>query len=304
MVQSKNNDRDDLGSVENLDNLRKNIDNIDDKILELLASRSRIVDMMGKIKTTINSKSKNSIIRPGREASMIRRITNKNCGAFSKAAIAQLWRLIIASSIMIEENTRVAALSPQQNTECFWLAREYFGSFTPIAKHSSTADVLNDVVKGNATVGVIPIWDDNSPMPWWVRLTEVENAPRVFAKLPFIKQAPSQKSPLVAFGYINPEPTGDDQSLWGIKSDEKIPFELIEPGLKESFGSDVEVIDHFRQIGEKTKRCYLLQIADFVDIEDKRMEKFVKSIKSRAGKDTEFDTFYVGAYATPIVLLS
>lgn len=287
---------------ENIDNIRKEIDTIDDKILELLADRSKFVEMVGKIKHA--NGEKNSIIRPGREAAMIRRISNKGGGAFSKAAIAHLWRLIIASSIMIEEDTKISALSPQQSNECYWLAREYFGAFTPIEKHASTSDVIRDVVERKSTVGVIPIWDDNAPKPWWVGLSEVEDAPTVFAKLPFIKMAPSQKAPLVAIGYIKPEATGDDQSLWVLKIDEIIPFETVEPSLKDLLGNSLQVIDQHREIGNPNTHCYLIQVHDFIDKDDKRVKKLLDDVRENAYKEAVVQAHFLGAFASPISLES
>jgi chorismate mutase-like protein len=287
---------------DSLNNFRKEIDSIDDKLLELLAERSRVVQMVGKFKHAAGEK--NSIIRPGREAAMIRRISNKGGGAFSKAAIAHLWRLIIASSITIEEDTRISALSPQQNTECYWLAREYFGAFTPIEKHASTSDVMRDVVERKSTVGVIPIWDENSPKPWWLRLTETEEPPFVFAKLPFIKNAPSQRSPLVAMGYIAPEPTGDDQSLWVLKLAEQISFEDIEDLAKKTFGDDMKVVDQCRQVANPTMHCYLIQAHDFIAKDDKRVDKFLETAKATINKDLPVETYYLGSFASPISIES
>lgn len=288
--------------IDSLDNMRREIDSIDDKMLELLAERSRYVEMVGKIKNVKDKRD--SIIRPGREASMIRRISNKGGGAFSKAAIAHLWRLIIASSIMIEENTKVAALCPQYNNECYWLAREYFGPFTPIDKFNSTAEILEKVTQQEATIGVVPIWDDNSPKPWWVRLVESkeEDRPTVFAKLPFIKQAPSQKSPLVALGYIKPEPTGDDQSLWVIKLDDSVSFETIKPGLQDIFGAEATVLDQFHEAGTTGIQCYLIQMHDFISKDDQRVEKFVKAATSKLGKKKKISLHYLGSFASPIVI--
>jgi len=58
-----------------LGKIRNSIDSIDDKILRLLKERTECVASAGRLKDL--KKSKKSIIRPGREAEMVRRVSEK-----------------------------------------------------------------------------------------------------------------------------------------------------------------------------------------------------------------------------------
>lgn len=288
---------------DNLSTLRKKIDTLDDQILELLSERASVVEVVGKLK---HSRDKlHSIIRPGREARMIRRMAELTKRPLSPEAVAHLWRMIISSAINIEEETQVSAVSTPENEECYWLSREYFGPFTAITKHPTAMGVIGDVFERKATVGVVPIWDENAPRPWWVRLIEEEceeEPPLVFARLPFIRVAPSQKSPLIAIGYIVPEQTEDDRSLWVIQADELIPLDTIEPVLRKEVNLPFEMIDHFRQYGTPTMRYYLVEFKGFINNNDERLEKFLKKIRKQVYEQSPVRVRYIGSYATPLVI--
>jgi chorismate mutase len=289
------------GKNDAIEALRRQIDKIDDELLELLVRRVGIVEKVGDIKGA-EKDGRQSIIRPGREAAMIRRMVKEGGGKIPPQVIAVLWRIIISSAIRVEENSHISTLSSYENNECYWMAREYFGSFTPITKRPTTMEVVKDVVEGLATVGVLPVWDEASPKPWWVRISESENAPMVFAKLPFVRLAPSKKAPVFSIGYVVPEETGDDHTLWVIEAEETISYDSIEPLLKESLGSPLKMVDHYRMLGNPTMRFYLVEVEGFHDAKHAGMEKFLRAVNKHHARSTEAQAHYLGSYATPIEL--
>lgn len=282
-----------------LQRLRKDIDRIDDQLIELLAQRNEIVREVGAIKE--GKGGQKSIIRPGREADMIRRITEKGGNGYSSAALALMWRLIISSAINIEENPHVSSYSPPGNRECYWLSREYFGAFTPMNEVPTTAEVLRNVTTRKSTVGVMPLQDPEPSQPWWSRLSEEKNPPSVFARLPFIQMAPSTKPILVAIGYVDPEPTTSDESLWIVKTPESVIFSWLEPILKRH-GVSYEILGNCRKLQVTTYVHYLLRMPGFVDTNDKAMQAFLRDANQQYGSATaSIATHFVGAYATPIL---
>ncbi len=291
-----------------LETCRAEIDAIDNSILELLAKRVQVVREVGEIKnadTKGKKSARKSIIRPGREAEMVRRIARqKNENLPHAAALAQMWRLIIASAVTIEEgNARVVTLSTDTNRECYWLAREYFGAFTPMHEKATVAEVVQDVVECRATVGVLPLWDRSGPRPWWSRIEgdDTHDMPRIFARLPFIQMARSSKAPLVAIGYVDPEETGEDESLWVIRAEEKVQFSLLDP-LLEAAGLDYVHLETCRVLGVPNTHHYLIEINGFAGGEDPRLRKFLD--KARRKFDAlvlPISAHYLGSYAVPIL---
>ena len=81
----------------NLKSLRKEIDSIDDQLLELINKRTSIVDKLGILK-----KDSNSIVDKKREAEVISRLLNLHKGSFSRDSIVRIWREIFHTSANIQ----------------------------------------------------------------------------------------------------------------------------------------------------------------------------------------------------------
>lgn len=285
----------------NIEKYRKQIDRLDDQILDLLADRANIVKKVGETKSLKGSKK--SIIRPGREAEMIRRIAKRQDGnALPRAAIAQMWRLIISSAINIEEDARVSAFAPIGERESFWLAREYFGSFTPMKQCPTAMEVFQDVVSEQSTVGVLPLWEKDTTVPWWVRMAGDKSDIRIFARLPFVQMAPSEKVPLVAIGNVEPEATGEDESMWVIKCLATVGFASVE-GILKDMSVDFSVQQETRIIGNPTTHQYLVKMDGFVDKKSRKIANFVKKANDIYENTTQelVSAHWLGSYATPIL---
>ncbi len=287
-----------------LEHFREEIDSIDNDILDLLAKRMDIVRQVGEYKHSSNARQ--SIIRPGREAEMIRRVVGKDIAKNNQQAaiLAYMWRLIIAASINIEERAKIVALCTDQEREAYWLAREYFGAFTPMEEFPTSAEILQKIEDREATVAVLPLSDATSSRPWWSRIEDKPRnpGPRVFARLPFIKMAPSVKTPLVALGYVEPESTKEDASLWVLKTEERVQYPDLEAILHKS-GILFEKHEHCRIIGNPTYHLYLIKVEGFVSEQDSAMKKAINGAnKTLSTHGTPISAQYIGSYALPISL--
>lgn len=294
-----------------IDEMRQAIDRVDDKILAMLSERVAIVKQVGELKrkarSEIAKEKYRSIIRPGREANMVRRIAEKGDKEYPKAALAHIWRLIISSACHLEEETRVSTVARTTDPDTYWIAREYFGAFTPHVEHPYLMDVVHNVEERKSSVGVLPLWDNTSAQAWWSRiLEEDENHPKVFARLPFVRTAPSEKSPLVAIGFVDPEPTGEDESLWVIKAEDTIATYTIEKLLKK-VGFDFEIQGQCRVFGTPSRNHFLMCVPGFVDERDERVHHFLEAANGPDydPADTEnakVIAHHLGSYATPVIL--
>jgi histidinol-phosphate aminotransferase len=77
--------------------LRKEIDSIDDQLLELINQRTSIVDKLGILK-----KDSNNIVDKKRETEVISRLLNLHKGNFSRDSIVRIWREIFHTSANIQ----------------------------------------------------------------------------------------------------------------------------------------------------------------------------------------------------------
>jgi chorismate mutase-like protein len=82
-----------------IEELRNQIDKIDNRILELLNKRARLALQIGKIKQTKNL----PVYVPGRENQILERLQTQNQGPLGNDAIARLYQKIIEESRNLED---------------------------------------------------------------------------------------------------------------------------------------------------------------------------------------------------------
>ena len=111
---------------DNLRSLRVEIDNIDDKILQLIVERTSIVDQIGILK-----ENNSEVVDTNRESKIIKRLLNLHKGNFSKDSIVRIWREIFHTSanIQLKENN---ILNPKRGINSIHL---YSGGVSKVAGH-------------------------------------------------------------------------------------------------------------------------------------------------------------------------
>lgn len=132
--------------------LRAKIDEVDDKILELLEKRAAIVKKVGEIKKKLNS----SFYVPYREEEIVKRLQKKARGSFPKKAIRPVFREIISACLSLEKNLKVAFLGPTA-TFTHEAALKYFGQAAQYLPARTISEIFDEVYKGRADLGVVPV---------------------------------------------------------------------------------------------------------------------------------------------------
>lgn len=199
-----------LDSEDALADQRRQIDEIDAQIHDLLMRRTEVVQQIGAIK----GKTDNHM-RPGREAQVLRRLIARHRGALSKALIVRIWREMFAAVTALQGKLAVAVYAPEGTFGYRNLARDQYGWRTPITAYKSAAQVLEAVTDGRATVGVLPVPRGDEDDPWWRNLARIgDAAPRVVTRLPFaVVDPPRADSPEgLAISLTPAEPTGHDRA--------------------------------------------------------------------------------------------
>lgn len=157
-----------------LEELRSQIDDIDNELLALLAKRMDIVDKVGHLKQSGGCKG--SFIRPKRESDMIKRIQSKGAGKFPKEALFSIWRTIISASLQVENSFRVFT-TKEAGKDVF----EYFGAFTEYVFFDSADEVLKHT--GACDVGVLPKSANLANMPKEMKIFAEIGKFNAFAKI-------------------------------------------------------------------------------------------------------------------------
>ncbi len=135
-----------------LEELRKKIDAIDDKIVTLLNERAKIALEIGEEKRGAKAR----IYAPERENAIYRRLRELNAGPLSDAGIEAVYREIISASRALEKELTVAYFGPEA-TFTHLAGRYMFGSSVRYVPVRSIFDVFTEVERGRADYGVVPI---------------------------------------------------------------------------------------------------------------------------------------------------
>lgn len=269
-----------------LEDLRREIDEIDDAIHDLIMKRADVVKHVSAAK-----KSQAALpIRPSREAFMLRRLNDRHTGPFQLSALARMWHEMIAAFTMIQASYKIAVFSDASHHTLWDLARDQFGSQVPMTAFETRREVLQQVMNGEADVGVLPPPEEDDEHPWWTQLA-VPGAPVIVQRMPFagvgnVRGVPAEA---VAIARLDPEPTGDDVSFVVFTTVDPVSRSTLVSKLKDAKLPGV-LLASLEQNGEW---MHLAQVADFVAAEDDRVTTFVKAGPAVAAR-------VIGAYATPI----
>jgi len=136
----------------NLSELRRQIDAIDDQILELLNRRAGVVIEVGRAKAG----EQKEFYVPSREQAIYERLTAASAGPFPKEAIRRVFREIISASLSLEQPMKVAFLGPQA-TFTHVAAMQQFGFSAQLVPQKSIPAVFDEVLRGRAHYGVVPV---------------------------------------------------------------------------------------------------------------------------------------------------
>ncbi|MBU1148249.1 MAG: chorismate mutase, partial [Candidatus Omnitrophica bacterium] len=135
-----------------LTSLRKKIDEIDKKIIELLNKRAAVAKDVGHLKHHARS----GVYVPDREAEVYGNISEQNSGPLSDNALRAIYREIMSSSLALERSLQIAYLGPEATFTHIAAIRK-FGSQVNYAPCNSITDVFREVETGRSDYGVVPV---------------------------------------------------------------------------------------------------------------------------------------------------
>jgi len=139
-----------------LTDLRRQIDAIDDQILDLLNQRARLVIAVGKAKTD----SRGDFYVPSREQAIHARLSAANPGPFPEEGVRRVFREIISASLSLEQPLKVAFLGPQ-GTFTHVAAMQQFGFSAQLVPIKSIPSIFDEVGRNRANYGVVPVENSN-----------------------------------------------------------------------------------------------------------------------------------------------
>lgn len=276
-----------------LDDLRAEIDGIDDAIHDLLMRRAGLVDRISLAKP-----KGGSALRPAREAAVIRRLLSRHDGAFPRSSLVRVWREVMSAFTRMQGNFAVAVFMPEHDSGFWDVARDQYGSVTPMVPFRSPLQVIRAVTEDRASVGVLPVPGEDDSDPWWPALTAGDaRSPRIVSRLPFGARGNVRGDAVsaVAIARLPYEPTGDDRTFLVLDTQAQVSRarlldDMAACGLEPGFCSvwrDERRGDH--------GSSHLVDVAGFVAPDDPRLA----ALLARA-HDSMLRVVPVGGYAVPL----
>lgn len=135
-----------------LNDIRVQIDALDQELLTLLNRRAALANEVGAIKR----KEGSAVFRPEREAQVIHGLQTANPGPLKGSNVASIWREIMSACRALEAPQRVAYLGPA-GTFSEQAALQFFGASIEHVPCNSIDEVFRMTSAGTAEFGVVPV---------------------------------------------------------------------------------------------------------------------------------------------------
>lgn len=273
-----------------LDDLRRQIDEIDTQLHDLLMRRAEIGRAVGA------AKGDDAVfLRPAREAQVLRRLVARHVGSFPRPVLVQIWREIFAAFTAMQGPFTVAAVAPENGLDLRELARDHFGSQNTVQSFETNMGVLRAVTDGEATIGVLPLPHGEEPDPWWRHLARGgERIPQIVARLPFAPPLSNRifRAEGLALALAPQDESGLDRSLLLLETIDQISRgSLI--GLFGKHG--LEALDVQSWADGGVRRLHLVEVDGYVGPADQRLGALMENTEARLAQ-----VWPVGGYAVPL----
>lgn len=135
-----------------LDELRRQIDGLDEEIVEILNRRARVVIEVGKHKLKTNA----PIYAPDREKIVLERVRKYNRGPLPNRCLEAVYRELMSGSFALERPLRIGFLGPEGSFS-HQASVLKFGSSVDYVALSDIAAVFEEVSRGHIDYGLVPV---------------------------------------------------------------------------------------------------------------------------------------------------
>lgn len=195
-----------------LQDLRREIDNIDEEVHGLLMRRADIIDRLIAVKQT---QEVGSAFRPAREADMMKRLAQRHRGILPLDTVESIWRVIIATFTYVQAPYSVHADLSAGDSAMRDSARFHFGFTVPFIAHFSAAAAVEAVARSRGDLALVSA--SGSHAPWWLPL-ETTGTPKIIARLPFIERADHPAAlPVFVISRVADDAMVTEIEMWSIR---------------------------------------------------------------------------------------
>jgi len=275
-----------------LDDIRRQIDELDNRIHDTLMERAELVLKIGEEKRKKNIQ----IVQPAREARMIRRLLARHQGALPAMAVVRIWRELVGAVSLLQTGLKVAVALPQGANEYWDLARDYFGSCLPMQRMPTAIAAIAALREGKSTFAVLPWPGEEEDQPWWAFLgPNTPDAMTIIISLPHGHDPdnPSPDTRALVVSKSGFDSSGEDHSFLLIQSDQRNSRgRLVD--LAKKAGLTALSLSTKRGTSPAMPDIHLMLVDDYVGKDDQRLKDFWSSMD-----DSGASIVCVGGYPVP-----
>ena len=134
-----------------LERLRAAIDDLDERLLEVLNARIDCARQIGELKASAGA----PVFVAPREKQVLRKLLSRNSGPFPNENLLRIYREVFSASRGAEMPIRVA-FAGAEGSLCHAAATGMFGRSTPLEAGGSPADALSRLARRQADYAVLP----------------------------------------------------------------------------------------------------------------------------------------------------
>jgi len=197
-----------------LEDLRKEIDRIDEAMHQLLIERGEIIDRLIAAK---RSQETGSAFRPAREAEMMRRLVKRHKGILPLDTAESIWRVIISTFTYVQTPFAVHADLSAGDALMRDSARFHFGFTVPFVPHMGAAAVVAAVSGSKGDLGLVPAFALAAAGSWWNAL-EFDAAPKIIARLPFVERPDHPAAlPVFVLSRVAADAMATEAAVWSVR---------------------------------------------------------------------------------------
>ena len=284
-----------------LDELRAEIDRIDDALHDLVMRRAAITGDIASVKRSASSAPNSGTrlaLRPAREAEILRRLSARHSGTMPLHTMVCLWRAIMSASLQAQTPFTLHAYAPEGDSgrnegkvDYADLGHAYFGALTRLRVHKHVSHILHACADDSCALGIVPLPEDTyGTGPWWLHLAPAgQPGPRIVTKLPFVLSDETAISGYV-IGSVEQEESGDDTTLILLEANAGVSRTRLQ-ALCKGVGLDGVIAAMTRGEGQDATVYALAEILGYVAAEDPRL------LQLRGNSDAIARAVCVGGFA-------
>lgn len=194
------------GQEFSLADIRREIDAIDDGIVDLLVRRAAAQRKVKASKSATGSLAV-SPVRPAREAEILRRIVARGQGQLSPHFLVRLWRQILVTSTLSQAAVRMhVSATVTASVELSGMLAAHACEM-PLAVHDDVSAVIAAVAAAPGDLGVV-----ENAGPWAASFVQGSNGPaQILGSVPVLGSG--GPPPLLLVGHADAQATGEDCTL-------------------------------------------------------------------------------------------